>query len=725
MKDLELFEGLKKLEKRLEEFPDTTEVSDIDIMLEVNTSLQSPKQKGKYRKKLIEEGFIDISGGKDDKNSSVNEVYLGKFRQERDIRQHDPRDYFTESIHGNEKFDAEKTAEEIMSNHRFLKVEGKEKGLKIYKEGVWKEEQYAVETIEREVNERLGQETSSRYRSNVNNIIKNHRDIQIGENNFDHPKMLIPFANGVYDLKDDELKDYRPELHFTFKYEAEYKPELENNAITEFFEDIAPESKEKRKKLHEIAAMAIAPWRVKELMPILFGKGSNGKNSYVDIIKEILGSENYHISSSRKISEDKFESTAIHQSQLLFLDEFEEASSPNALKRLTDHEQNIRGMHKEPGTIETSVQPIFTANELPSVNEDSEGFYRRWQIINFNQKFTDEEENDGNPNKLERSEFEDKYLSNEAIDAYATSLVEHLKDLVDTGRLTDQQSRSKVRAIWEEKASAVYHFIDKFLTQGKVEYADESKVGDYIIKKEMTKLVNSYLDEKNLSKTNTQHITRALEKHPDIEVNSSARPRPGDGLDPQQPTAYEGVRIRDDRVHDIRRVLPLYAWRSPELLRLTNHRKYLDITKNDKTAIALEFLKQCGEDGAHKVELIKELNLTPGESVAIDSCEYIQKDSIEEEGALIPLYKLDEDRLEEELDNADVVVDKDGKPVRPMTWLKDEIDSWSQETRKEKEEVIQRGKATGFSGEAVESALENLQDDGVLYEPHPNRVQKL
>lgn len=125
------------------------------------------------------------------------------------------------------------------------------------------------------------------------------------------------------------------------------------------------------------------------------------------------------------------------------------------------------------------------------------------------------------------------------------------------------------------------------------------------------------------------------------------------------------------------------------------------------------------------VELIKELNLTHAELDAINASEYIEKEQKEKEGSLVPFYTINEEGLEEDLDDADVVVDKHGKNVRPVKWLRDEIDSWSQETRKDKEEVIERGKATGFSEETIESALENLDNDGEIYEPTPGKVQRL
>lgn len=721
----DILEGLEALYDRLDEFDDT-DVGDIDVMLNVNARDLEDSEIPEVRKKLIEEGYIELEeeGGPEDKNSKLEKVRIEKFKQEIGYQEsHDPREYFTESIHGNEKFDAEKMAEEIMRSHNFLKIQGQENGLKIYREGIWKDYQHAKETIEKEVNERLGQETSSRYRSNVRSIIKTHENVLIAEEDFKHSEKLLPFSNGVFNLEKNQLEEYRPDHHFTFKYEAEYRPDLDNKDVEKFIEDIAPEGEGKRKKLHEIAALTIAPWRIKELMPILFGKGSNGKNQYINVLKKILGRENYHITSSKRLSNDKFESASIHQAQLLFLDEFEDASSPGNLKRLTDSEQNVREMHKSPGTIETSVQPIFAANELPNPEEDSEGFYRRWQIIDFNQKFTDQEDN--NPDKLSPKELEEKYMSKEAIDSYATSLVSHLKDVLDSNKLTDQQTQSKVRAIWEEKASAVYRFIDDYITQGKINYHKDNQVGDYIVKSDLAVLINSYLDEKNLSKTDKSHITRALEKHPDLEVNTSARPSPGDGLEPQQPTAYEGIRIREDRLHDIRGVLPLHAWRSPQLLRLTNYRNYVDIVQNEKTAIALEFLKQHGEEGVNMVELIKELNLEYEELEAINQSEYIEKENVEKNGTFIPYYIIDEEKLEEDVEDIDLMVDKDGKTIRPFEWLQDQVDSWSNQTIKQKENVVQKAKSAGFSEESIIEAMKQLENDGIVYEPKPGQVSKL
>ncbi len=636
---------------------------------------------------------------------------------------YNPHDYFSENIHNNTTFDAEKMAEEIMQDHDIINITGEDQGLRIYKNGVWKSHQHAVEVIEREVNERLGRETGPNYRSNTKNMIQRDRRIQIEPEDFNHPERKLPFNNGVYDLDKDEFVEHKPEYYFTFKFDAEYKPDIDaESTVNEFIEDIAPESEEKQKKLKEVAALAIAPWKPLDVMPILFGKGSNGKNQYVEVIKKVIGKGNYHISSAKRHSNDKFESASLQDKLMVFFDEFG-SGDPDKLKRLTDSEQSVRAMHQESEVKKTFFLPIFAANNLPNVNDNSEGFYRRWQIIDFNQKFTDKE--DDNPDLMKPSELENKYMNKKDIDLFATELINHLKDVLSANNLTDAQTQSEVRVIWEEKASAVYSFIDKHFTQGKRNYDEREVSDDYIIKKEMTKVVNSYLDSKNISKTDTAHITRILEKHPDLDVNTSARPEMKDGLKPDRPTAYEGIRIKDKMLQDVKGVLPLYAYRSTQLNRLTNYRKYLDIVEDDKTAIALYFLESHKNDSIDLPTLIKELDLTAEQLDTINKCKYIEKDISTVGDLAVPSYFVNSEKIDEDLPSEDIMTDNNGLVVRPFDWVKSEVDSWSKQTEVETEELVEKGTLAGFQKDSIEEAIKRLRKDGEVFEPKPGKVKRI
>lgn len=636
---------------------------------------------------------------------------------------YNPHDYFSDNVKGNYTFDAQKMADEILETHKIVSIVGKDKGLRVYKDGIWKSHQESVEIIEREVNRRLQQETGRNYRANTKNIIQRREEVQIDEEEFDHPNYLIPYDNGVYNLETENLEEYKPEHYFKFKYDAEYRPELEKSSINEFLEDVAPESEEKRNQLKEIAALSMAPWKEVDIMPVLFGKGSNGKGQFVKIIKKILGKGNYHITSSERHSQDKFESASMQDKQMVFFDEFGKATNPDKIKRLTEEESNVRQMREESQTVENSFLPIFAANNLPNVNDSSEGFYRRWQIIDFMQKFTHAD--DGNPDKISKEKLEDKYMNKEDIDAFATDLIPHLQRVIETNQITNQQTQQEVRVMWEEKASAVYRFIDQHFTQGDINYTDDKVSDDYIIKSELTKIVNNYLDEHNISKTDTSHITRILEKHPDLEVNTSVRPSTGDGLTPDRPTAYEGIRIKEESVHAVRGVLGVHPWRSPNIQGLTKYRGYLDLEDKNKTAIALYYLENHSKDSVGLVELIKELNLSEEELQDINQSDYIVIDKDELGGAFAPRYSTDSDKIEEDLPSDDIIKDKAGRTLRPLDWVRSEIESWSNETQVDIDELVTKGSNVGFDESSIEKAVQKLEDEAKIHEPVPGRVQKL
>jgi P4 family phage/plasmid primase-like protien len=621
-----------------------------------------------------------------------------------------PHDYFDNDIKDNYSVRPQRIADEI-TDELLIKnvIDG---GFYVWNDKYWEEISDDNDVIGREVDKRLKNETSSRHRNNVKEIIKNRDDVQVTKEEFNVPEGLIPFKNGLYNVFEGELIEHSPEYNFDFIYNVSYKPELENDDVKRLIHTIVPESKDKRMKLREIAALSLAPWKINQKVPILYGQGSNGKNQYAKIIWKMLGEESYHKTSAAKLQNDKFEMASVVDKQMAFFDEFEDVTRPGQLKTLIgDERQNVREMRKESYTTKTSVYPIFAANELPNPRDESDGFYRRWEIIDFNQKFT-ADESDGNPTKIPPSKLEEEYMSQEALDAFATSLIDDLNRLLEDNKLTDECNTDETRLKWKKKGNALYAFIDQFLVPGDLPDNDDEDTQDYIIKDELLEIVNNYMEVHNNSKIKKHRLTKALDAHPDFRIWKTYRPRTEDG---NRPRAYAGIKFDKEAGPVVQPYLMFSAYASPPVRMINELGKWVDQVDHDKLAEVLHYLTQKGGENVSLFELVRNVDLTHDDVPLINSSDFVEIESSESEGHSYPVYSLDTDSL----DDADISVDLTSKKIDArQSMVKDIVEGeYGDDENIEIQDLVQKVVEEGLQEDEAEEIIDKLKRQGEFFEP--------
>lgn len=631
-------------------------------------------------------------------------------------------DYYVTGSRGHPKFSPELLGDELNEDYEFKYVvkEDADK-LYIYRDGIW--EPYGESKIKDEVRKRLkgSNDWSPRKTQKVIDYIKDSN--QVKKENFKPPRDKIPFSNGVYDLSESEFGDFKPKYNFTYKYDAEYKPELENNDVHEFLETIQ-DNEEDIKKLKEITGLVMLPDLPIDTAPILFGKGANGKNQYVKINRRILGDEQWHELSSTDLSNDKHATAELEGKQMVFYDEFEDVGDPGKIKHLIGSENmRVRPMRQEGYTIVNTAFPIFAANTLPKTNDQTNGFFRRWEIIEFPYQFT--KEDDHHKDLIPERELEERYMNEEAINAYATEAVQHLENVLDTSKLTNEQSTAEVRQRWNERSNPIYSFINKFLKQGDLPEQGRNSSPDYILKEDLKEIVNKYIDYLNSGKVRKHEVTRALENHADIDVDTTYRPEFEDG---SRPPAYAGIQFDIPNDDDVRGKSVVTTQARARDYSEAMPTKYHVIADNSLVRNALEYLDSIEEESASIFELTKALDLSAESFHVLAESDYIESVTSGSDEYYFGSFAIDDRAVETALEDEDVQLEEVEDQVvvtTPRDWLQKQIETWSSETVKEIQNVIDKGVEEGFESDSIEDAIENLESDGVIYEPQPGKVQKL
>ncbi len=195
---------------------------------------------------------------------------------------------------------------------------------------------------------------------------------------------LIAVENGILNLKTKEIKEFTPEIKFTFKIPIKYNPEANCERIDKFIKEVF--KPEDIPLAYEIIAYCL--WRG---MPIhkafmLLGEGKNGKTTYLNLITNFLGDDNISTRTIQDLVYNQFASSSLYGKLANISDDL-----PNKTLKQTGHFKMLTGggvlsyekKHKDATTFSNYAKLVFAANELPPSEDYSYAYFRRWCIIEF------------------------------------------------------------------------------------------------------------------------------------------------------------------------------------------------------------------------------------------------------------------------------------------------------------------------------------------------------
>lgn len=230
----------------------------------------------------------------------------------------------------------------------------------------------------------------SRYVDNRKKFAEQLRSVTASK---EQPKMtVVNFLNGTLEIAgtDDRLTEHDKENAFTYVLPFDYKPEAECPLFLRYLERVLPDE-ESRIVLAEFLGWIFLRDLKLEKMLVLLGHGHNGKSVLFDIVTALLGESN--ISSIGYEYLKKPESRYPMLGKLLNygseiggnvpLDTFKKASSGEPLE--------FRKLYGDLITSKNYARLAFNANNMPTLTEQTTGFFRRFLIIPFEETISSSE----------------------------------------------------------------------------------------------------------------------------------------------------------------------------------------------------------------------------------------------------------------------------------------------------------------------------------------------
>jgi P4 family phage/plasmid primase-like protien len=285
------------------------------------------------------------------------------------------------------------------------------------------------------------------------------------KSNLDANPDLIGFENGVYDLRNGEFRDGRPEDYISLTTGNDYMEFSENDglivAIDNFMSQVFPDQ-DVRDYVLILLASFLEGRNPNEKFHICIGVGDNGKSKLLELFGLAFGKYTAKIppgALTKKISNDDHDVALLKGIRVVSTEEHEGTGRINVglMKKWTSGDRIARcSLDGDPFYFKPQFKMLYCCNQLPSLPLDDEGVWHLVRVIELKSRFLD------NPDPKNPHEFQkDPYLTMKLYawkEAFMYILLEHYKiykkhRLIEPTAVIDatRQYRSMIKESDEEE----------------------------------------------------------------------------------------------------------------------------------------------------------------------------------------------------------------------------------------------------------------------------------
>lgn len=205
----------------------------------------------------------------------------------------------------------------------------------------------------------------------------------------------IAFQNGIYDITTGQLLPPSPEVVVTNRIPWNYAPDAWDELADHTLDRLACGDEQIRALLEECIGYCM--YRRNQLGKafILTGDKSNGKSTYLEVVKNLLGEGNISALDLKELG-DRF-STAMLFGKLANIgddigDDFLQGTQVAVFKKIcTGNRIKAERKGQDPFEFNPYVKLLFSANDIPRMRDKTGAVLRRLEIIPFNAVFSEDD----------------------------------------------------------------------------------------------------------------------------------------------------------------------------------------------------------------------------------------------------------------------------------------------------------------------------------------------
>ncbi len=253
---------------------------------------------------------------------------------------------------------------------------------------------------------------------------------------FNTNPFTVVFKNGILDLSTMVLEPLSPSHMESIKINANYNPNAKSKTVEEFFATATAGDKKIEQLLYEAIGYSMLKTNELQKAFILVGSGRNGKSTYLDLIKEVLGRWNTASISFKDLS-NNFRASLLDGKLASLAGDIsnQPIQDSDLVKSITSGEEiTIEQKYKQAQSKALFSTLFFACNKLPRTPDTTDGFYRRWTIIPFIADLS-------NVTRVQGMHFKKALLAQDSLDYVAYNAIQAIyRVLTTTQDFTEPQA---------------------------------------------------------------------------------------------------------------------------------------------------------------------------------------------------------------------------------------------------------------------------------------------
>lgn len=428
----------------------------------------------------------------------------------------------------------------LTNNHIYTTRDTKNPEMYIYHEGIYVPQ--AVTYIE----EICRQVYTDLYNSNLVKVVtdKVMSETYVDPKEFfrNTPAHELVCENCVIDLDTGETKSFSPDtIHFN-RIPIVYDSTADCPNIKQFLTEIV-ETQEDVNVLQELFGFCLYKEYFLEKAFMLWGKGRNGKSKYLDLIRYLVGWDNTAAISLHQFSNDDYSTARLHNKMVNLAGDISNKplKETDQFKGLVGKDlQTANRKHLNHIDFVNYAKMIFCANEPPTTYDNSDGFWERWEMVDFPYQFLPQDEYDSYTSSereekkicLQKPQVIKGLISDEELSGLLNYALEGLARLQANNDFSTGRSKDDIRIVWTRRSDSFYA------------YCLENIVPDFdsrILKNDLRRHYSNYCRQTNSNMRPDKHIKKILS-----ESFGAGDRRISIGE--SQEYAWEGVRFKEQTV---------------------------------------------------------------------------------------------------------------------------------------------------------------------------------
>ena len=273
-------------------------------------------------------------------------------------------------------------------------------------------------------------------------------------------KNWIQFKNKIVDIKTLETYDSSPKYFITniipWALGKDEKTPIMDGLFKDWVVKEGVQDESYVKTLYQITAYAMLSHGPLQKIIALTGSGANGKSTYVKLLRKLFEKEehtgdNVASTSIYDLTTNKFGTSALYKKLLGLISEVNshEMRFTNLLKSLSGEDLiRFEFKGKDEFTDVNTCTVLITANTLPKTNDTTDGYYRRWELVDFPNKFKGKKEV---LIKIPDKEFQNLCFKS----------IKILNELLKEGKFENEGDLTEQIRKYESKSSPINMFIQE------------------------------------------------------------------------------------------------------------------------------------------------------------------------------------------------------------------------------------------------------------------------